>query len=166
MKKILLILVVVAAFVAVVLWFTMEKAPRQGQPNGQAPQGQDQGQRQDANDNARETFIEGLKKSKEMHGVVGTIQIPKEGNVRFLQIEADVINTDELKNVDLLKQGNNNIPMKKQTYMVAVDSSTKLENVDKKEDIKSGDLVRVLSAMSVFDVQNFTAVEIEVLASR
>ncbi|MEA1926460.1 MAG: hypothetical protein U9M90_04480 [Patescibacteria group bacterium] len=123
-----------------------------------------QSERQNKND-ATSEFINGVTESKEFIGVIDTVYVPKGKDVCFFKIEADIINVDGLKDVDFARKSME-LPMIKQVYRVAVDDNTKLKNVDKKEDIESGNMVRVVSGSSIYDIKKFTALEVEVIAVR
>ncbi len=167
MKKILLVLVVVVVFVAVALGLTIKKTKQQDllkQRYFKQQEQSGQNERQNEND-AASKFINGVKESKEFIGVIDTIYVPKEQDVCFFKVEADVINIDELKDMDFTRKSME-LPMTKQIYRVAVDDNTELKNVDKRSDIKSGDMVRIVSGSSIYDAKEFTALEVEVVATR
>jgi len=166
MKKFLLVLVAIIAFSAIVIWVAVEKAKDSNMKNRQNPQSQyqDQNSNQDV-DAAREQMIKDVKNSKDFVGVIRTTSDPKGKDVRFFQVEADVLNVEELKNVDFARKSPD-LPMTKQNFKVAVDESTKIVNAENKEAIESGDMVKVTSGSSIYETTEFTATEVELVAPR
>lgn len=165
MKRTLLIFVIVVAVVAIVS-IVVNKKTKTDKDNSQSYQSewQSQNRNQDQSE-AENALVKSIKNDNEFVGVISTIYDPKGKDVRFLKIEADVFNLDELKNVDFSRRSPN-LPMTKEVFKIAVDDSTKLKNVESKEKINSGDMVRVKSGMSIYELKEFTALEVEVVATR
>lgn len=167
MKKFLLIIVVIVVFAAIVMTVAVNKAKQRKNSFNQQyfdSQQQDQGNQQDI-DAARDELIKSVKDSRDFIGVIRTTSDPKGKDVRFFTVEADIINLQELENVDFTRKSPE-LPMTKQTFKVAVDQSTAIKNADNKEDIESGDMIRVQAGSSIHESTEFTAVEIQVVARR
>lgn len=167
MKKFLLILVVIVAFAAIVMTIAVKKAKdKRNSFNQQYFQNQQQNQDNQVDvDAARDKLIKSVRNNREFVGVIRTTSDPIGKDVRFFTIETDVINLDELESVDFTRKSPQ-LPMTKETYKVAIDETTEVKNADNKEEIESGDMVRIKSGSSIYESTEFTAVEIEVVARR
>jgi len=167
MKKFLLILVVIVAFGAIVMTIAVKKAKNNRSSFNQQyfdSQQQNQDNQLDV-DAARDQLVKDVKNSNEFVGVIRTTSDPVGKDVRFFLVEADVINLEEIGNVDFARRAPE-LPMTKQTFKVAVDESTDVKGADDKEDIESGDMIRIKSGSSIYETTEFTATEIEMVARR
>ena len=167
MKKFLLILVVIVAFGAIVMTVAVKKAKEKKSSFNQQyfdSKQQNQDNQLDV-DAARDQLTKDVKNSKEFVGVIRTTSDPVGKDVRFFLVEADVINLEEIGNVDFARKAPE-LPMTKQTFKVAVDASTDVKGADDKEDIESGDMIRIKSGSSIYETTEFTATEIQLVARR
>jgi len=111
------------------------------------------------------SVVESTKQRKEVVGIITTLSKPNSNDYVYLEILASIVNLEGLNEVDFKKQSAE-LPMVQQVFKITVDETTKLKNVGGKDEITPGSMVRVVSGISVYEKQNFTAKELEVIAMR
>ncbi len=116
-------------------------------------------------ESAIESVVKSTQEKREIIGVVKTITDPKKYDVRYLEIRVSVINIEQVKNVDFTKHSAE-LPMVQEVFKVAVDNSTKLVKIKDKSEIKPGSMVRVVSGRSIYEMKEFSAIELEVISTR
>ena len=82
-----------------------------------------------------------------------------------MEILANIVNLEGLSEVDF-KQQSAELPMIQQIFKITVDDTTKLKNIGGKDEIMPGSMVRIVSGVSIYEKQSFTARELEVVATR
>jgi len=120
---------------------------------------------QERSQGAVASIVESTKNKKEIVGIVTSLSKPTAYDVVYLEVTANIINLDALNDVDFKNQSTE-LPMVQQVFDITVDNTTKLKNIGGKDEIMPGSMVRAVSGLSIYEKQNFTAMELEVLATR
>ena len=81
---------------------------------------------------------------------------------RFLTVQADVIDSEKLKEVDFSKN-NNQLPMVPKEYEVRADNNTRLDKGTLKN-LKPGSLIYVETAENIYSGDKLSALSISVIS--
>ena len=106
-----------------------------------------------------------IKGAKDLIGRIMKILDPSggEGKVRFLTVEANIIDLEKFDKVDLSK-GQVDFPTVKKTYQIAVDKDTKFKEGGM-EGLNPGDYIKATSVEGIYNTDKFTATNVEVLST-
>lgn len=116
-------------------------------------------------DSAIEAVVENTKQKDEIIGVISSVATPNNREIKYLEINADMVDLDGIKDVDFTKKSVS-LPMVRETFKVVVDGKTKLVKFDGKDSIEPGMMVRAVSGASIYEVKEFVATEVEFIAKR
>ena len=106
------------------------------------------------------------KKILENNQLTGSIvqifdPVSQENGERFVTIQADVIDSDKLKEIDFSKESNT-LPMTRKEYKLRINNQTKF-NQGAIKDLTTGKLIYVIVPNNIYSGNIFTATEISVL---
>ncbi len=160
MKKSVLITLVAIILVMFVVLFAVI-ASKDGKVTGSKVSGTELTPEQ-RGDVVKEHQLELSKNEKSFNGIIGSVTTPKNIKIKILEVDGVIDDFEVLKNMNPDEfKGTVEVPTMKKIFKVGVDENTKLIGFENLDDIKSGDQVRINAGQDPRNVEEFTAIEIE-----
>lgn len=101
-------------------------------------------------------------------GKVGSVITPSNVDIKILNVRADtLVDLDALEGASStdFETGAFSPEKIEKTFKVAIGESTKLVGYEKKEEIRSGDMIKIEAGNDLMKIDEFTAIEIELVHS-
>lgn len=163
LKKVVLPLA--AVFLVVILVVLVVAAAKKRSPKAKPGTSSAQQEDKKIKDKALEQTRQSIKGAKDLIGRIMKILDPAgaEGKVRFLTVEANIIDLEKFNQVDLSK-GQVDFPTVKKTYQIAVDKDTKFKE-GRMEGLNPGDYIKATSVEGIYNTDKFTATNVDILST-